>query len=229
VRTAANLLLPAAHARHFAVLASLVALLFALVYVSADWITTQHPVRLHLFLPAELSIPLVPAMVVPYATMYVIFGLVPFVLRTREELDRLALALGQVIAAGGLMFILLPAELGYPPPSGGTVWAPLLQVADRINLDYNLVPSLHVALAVACAGAFLPRAPVVARFALGAWVALVALSTLLTHQHHVVDVVAGLALGAWGARIAVGQRGTTRSRPLQSGWTDAKETSKCSR
>ena len=66
--------------------------------------------------------------------------------------------------------------------------------SDRLNLDYNLVPSLHVALAAVCLQAFWEGRSMPVRVALVLWGLALALSTIFTHQHHVLDVVAGAVL-----------------------------------
>jgi len=189
--------------RHFALLWRLLSLEFAIVYCGADWITAHHSVRLQLYASFELDIPLVPFMVVPYMTMYAIFFCAPFVLKSRATLDRLAMAAAKVIAIAGIAFVALPARLGFPPADAGhSVWAPWLQLAHTIALKYNLVPSLHVALFTLCAGVDFTRVSRGARLGLVLWLATVAASTVLTHQHQLLDVIAGLALGIWGARTA---------------------------
>ncbi len=61
-----------------------------------------------------------------------------------------------------------------------------------VDRPYNQLPSLHVALCVIF-WVSLPLSPW--RMALRAWLVLVAVSTLFTWQHHVLDVIAGCALG----------------------------------
>jgi membrane-associated phospholipid phosphatase len=192
---------PWEHLRRFLVLWCLLSVEFVAVYWGCDWITGHRATRLHLFLDSELSIPLVPAMVFPYMTMYAIFALAPFMLRTDQELRRLATAASQVILISGLCFLLLPAELGFPPAMApGSVWEPWLRTADRLNLDFNLIPSLHVALFATCAGTYIRNSSTFTRTILFGWLALVTASTVLTHQHHLIDAATGLALGAWGAK-----------------------------
>ncbi|HXW74373.1 MAG TPA: phosphatase PAP2 family protein [Steroidobacteraceae bacterium] len=192
------------HLRHFARLAALLTVWFAVVFCGADWITARHSLRIHAYTQGELAIALIPVMVVPYMTMYLIFYLAPFVLRSRADLDRLAGALARVIAIAGVAFVAFPAELGFPPVDApGSVWNSWLHLADRLNLDYDLVPSLHVALFTVCAGTYAARASSTARALLAVWLVVVAASTVLTHQHQLLDVVTGLALGAWGARAAL--------------------------
>ncbi|HYH46347.1 MAG TPA: phosphatase PAP2 family protein, partial [Thermoanaerobaculia bacterium] len=83
------------------------------------------------------------------------------------------------------------------------IWAGLYRIADGLNLTYNLLPSLHVTFAVLCVSAFSPRAPRTVRALLWLWALLIAASTVLIHQHHVLDAVAGWLLAtllsrSWG-------------------------------
>jgi membrane-associated phospholipid phosphatase len=191
------------HLRRFTLLWALLTAQFAVVFYGADWLTAQHPLRIHAYASAELAIPLVPVMVVPYMTMYVIFLFAPFVLQSAAELDRFAGTLARVIMIAGVAFLLLPAEPGFAPVStAGSVWNPWLQLAATLSRKYDLVPSLHVALFTVCAGTYASRASGGVRMLLGTWLAIVAASTVLTHQHHLIDVVSGLVLGAWGVRSA---------------------------
>jgi len=86
------------------------------------------------------------------------------------------------------------AELAFAPPQDLGAFPELFRFADRLNLTYNLVPSLHVALSVLCIAAFSARANPAGKVLFWIWAVAIALSTLLTHQHHVIDVVAGFAL-----------------------------------
>lgn len=168
---------------------------FGLIYGGADLITGLRSTRVRLHLDAELAIPFVPAAAIAYMSVYPLFWLAPFVLRTRRELRALVAAMAVAVLIGGIGFLLVPAELAFPPRS--TVAGPfasVFRVADGLNLRYNLAPSLHVALAVICADVYARQAAAFARALLWLWAALIAVSTLLIHQHHVVDVVTGFAV-----------------------------------
>ena len=173
---------------------------FAVIYAGADFLVGHYPWRWHLYLNSELAVPLVPGMAFFYLSAILIVPLAPFVLRTRAELDALARSIAIEILAAGACFVLVPTELGYAPVAsvtGESPWLPWLHFADLVNLDYNAVPSLHVALFVTCAGVYFARLRGFARLALGVWTLATALSTVLTHQHHAIDVLTGAALGYW--------------------------------
>ncbi|MEP6732304.1 MAG: phosphatase PAP2 family protein [bacterium] len=173
---------------------ALVAAWFAVVFVGADWITAHHALRIRIHLDAELRLPLVPVFLVVYMSIYLLFLAVPFVLRSRREAASLAIAQFITILIGGIGFLLIPARLAYAPAVNRGKWEPLYRLADAMNLDNNLVPSLHVAMSIVCIEAFTRHATSSGKIALRSWGLLIALSTLLTHQHHLLDVVTGYGL-----------------------------------
>jgi membrane-associated phospholipid phosphatase len=192
-----------AHLRYAALLSLANALWFAFVYGGADSLTGRRNWRVPVHLPGELRIPFIPAMTVFYMSLYVLFLLAPFILRTRREVRALVRTLALVIAAGGISFLLFPAELAFAPPREGELgpWAGLYHLADTLNLTYNLMPSLHVAMSVVCVAAFSPRAPGSGKLLLWSWAVLIAASTLLIHQHHLLDVVTGWLLAIVCVRV----------------------------
>jgi membrane-associated phospholipid phosphatase len=103
----------------------------------------------------------------------------------------LAITLDVIILVGGIGFLLIPARLAFAPPTDLGAFPGLFRFADRLNLTYNLIPSLHVALSGACIVTYAPRAGVFGRILLWTWGLAISASTLFTHQHHVLDVVAG--------------------------------------
>jgi hypothetical protein len=200
------------HLRHYLALWAAVTIEFVIVFVGGDFVTAHRAERLHAFMPFELSIPLVPSTVIAYMSIYLIWIPAPFLLHERRQVNRLAIALALVILIAGIAFLAFPAELGFPPmaddlarldPGSASRWGPWLRLADLLNLDYDLIPSLHVAMFVTTAGAYACQSGRVGRVVLSLWSATVVASTVLTHQHHLIDAITGLALGLGGARIAV--------------------------
>jgi membrane-associated phospholipid phosphatase len=207
------------HLVRFLVLGLGVGAWFTLVYGGADCITDQHTYRVRVHLDADLAIPFVPASVVGYMAVYPLFWIGPFVLHTARELRRLALTLATVIAVGGVCFVILPAASAFPPTPDCGRWEELVRFAQRLALTYNYVPSLHVTMSVVCAGIYALYASTLGRLLLWTWASVIALSTLLLHQHYMIDVVTGYLLGIAGMRWVYCPRvdgpsepGTTRVR-----------------
>ncbi len=174
---------------------------FALVYGGSDWLTAQRSLRVPIHLPAELSIPLIPGAVVAYMSIYLLFLAGPFIVRERREFAGLICALALATFLGGIGFLLIPSRAAFAPAGDLGLWASLFHFADRLNLDYNMVPSLHVAFSVCCIAAFVRHASQPGRALLWTWAAAIALSTLLTHQHHLLDVVSGWCVGLASFRL----------------------------
>jgi membrane-associated phospholipid phosphatase len=185
-----------AHLRDAALLSLAAALWFLIVYGGAEWLTAHRDFRVPVHIAAELRIPFVPAMTAFYMSVYGLFLLAPFVLRTRREFVAAVWTVAAAIAAAGVGFLLVPAELAFAPIREEQLgaWAGMYHLADELNLTYNLLPSLHVTFAVICAAMFSPRASRPVKVLLWLWAALIAASTVLIHQHHVLDVATGWLL-----------------------------------
>jgi len=195
------------------VLYALVTAWFGIVFGGANWLAAYHASRIRIHLDAELRIPLVPGFTVIYMSIYLLFLSAPFVLRTRGEIT--ALAINQILAISfaGIGFLLIPASLAYPPPENLGIWEGLFRFADWLNLDYNLVPSLHIALSVVCLEMYARHATCTVKVLLHGWGLLIAASTVLTHQHHLLDAVMGCLLGI----IVVRRDRFTRTSPANGG------------
>ena len=176
----------------FATLVSLAgAWWFIIVYAGCDAITAHRTARIRIHLDSELNIPFVPEMVLLYMSIYFLFLAAPFILRKRQDFLTLAIVLDVIILVGGIGFLLLPAQLAFAPEINLGAFPRLFQFADSINLTYNLVPSLHVALSVACIATYATRTDRMATVLLWLWALANSASTLFTHQHHLLDVVGG--------------------------------------
>jgi hypothetical protein len=186
------------------------AMWFAFVYGGSDWLTAHRSLRIPIHLPIELSIPLIPGAIVIYMSIYVLFLAGPFIVRERHEFAALIGALAAATLIGGVGFLLLPSRAAFAPPADLGVWTSLFHFADRLNLDYNMVPSLHVALAVCCIAVFTRHASRTGCMLLWTWGLAIALSTVLTHQHHIVDAVSG-----WGVGIATSRFATRKFRDVE--------------
>jgi membrane-associated phospholipid phosphatase len=172
---------------------------FLLVYGGADWVTGRHSYRVPIAMDWESRIPYLPASVVAYMSIYGLFLLAPFALRETRQLNQLAAAIFVMIAIAGVFFLAVPGELTFPPQEPKS-WKTWIWVADTLNLHYNCVPSLHVGLSVACVAAFTRYTGGMFSFFLWLWAAAVAASTMLLHQHHLIDVLTGWWLGLFCVR-----------------------------
>lgn len=178
--------------------------LFALVYGGADYITSLRQLRFPIHFAFELSLPFVPGLSVVYSSVYLMFVGMALTLHSADQLRRFVWAMSWMTITAGVCFFVFPAELAFDPPDVTTWAAGPFDWADRVNLTYNCVPSLHVAYAVLCAET-LRRKRWWGGLAFHLWALAIAVAAWLTYQHHLVDLVTGYAFGgvfAWSQRCS---------------------------
>jgi hypothetical protein len=147
----------------------------------------------------DRALPTWPIFVIPYLSFLpLVFFVIPLMLWRNERLFRLFTI--SVLAAQVVMnacYLLIPATLVRPELLGDDIFTVLLRdVVWVIDEPLNTFPSNHVALSVLAIVvlAWLPNG--VKRFWwLQVWLGLVAISTLLTHQHVTWDLISGVVLG----------------------------------
>lgn len=183
----------------------LVGIVFFAVYPTSNWLTSMRAGLLHLYVPQELSIPFVPEFVWFYLSMYLLFVLPPFFVPA-DAAPRVGKQLLAGCLACGFLFLLFPAVLGFERALPAQApYRQIFQAIHDVDAPHNLVPSLHVVfsavIALACASFAVPLVGALLR----AWLVLIVLSTLLVHQHHLIDVVSALLLVAalrWRWKLA---------------------------
>lgn len=175
---------------------------FVFVYAGADHVTSRHSYRVPLYLEIELRIPFVPAMALFYNSLHLVYAIAPFILRTRPQMHALAAVWFLMTLVGGVLFLVIPFEPGYPvaQPRELGIWTGWYEFADQANLRYNSCPSLHVAWGAATVAVYSRSAGWLGKLMLTLWGTGLVLSTLLLHQHHVIDVAGGLLLAWWGSQ-----------------------------
>jgi membrane-associated phospholipid phosphatase len=126
--------------------------------------------------------------------MYLLFIVPPFFLRP-DQLRRLGRELVTSTIIAGLVFLAFPAHLGFPRAlPEDEFYAQLFRGLFSVDQPFNLVPSLHVVFSTAICLALLESAKRMLRAGLLIWLALLMASTILVHQHHLVDVATGFLL-----------------------------------
>jgi hypothetical protein len=140
-------------------------------------------------------VPFAPWTIIPYATSGLFFTLVFSLVRTPEQLRVVSRRLLATTILGVLIFALYPARFSLVRPALEGWPALLYGGLDLVDQPYNQFPSLHVAYCVIFWLALAPLTRGLVRIALTAWLLLIVASTVLTWQHHLVDVAGGLVLG----------------------------------
>lgn len=144
----------------------------------------------------EHGMPLWPWTIIPYWSIDLLYGLSFLLPRTRQEMDRHALALltAQVISVS--CFLLWPLRFTFERPDLDGLFGWLFDVLMGFDKPFNQAPSLHIALLVVIWTMFarhVQRQPW--RWLMHGWMALIGVSVLTTWQHHFIDVPTGALAG----------------------------------
>lgn len=180
--------------RQSAGLAAAVSLLFVFAYAGSNGWSAMLSGVPSLHLPGEQQIPFLPWSVLPYWSLDLLFVGSFFLLADRAQLWRHSARLATAIVGAGLLFLLFPLSFAWTRPATDGI-PDLLFAALSADQPFNQLPSLHVALALLIWPVVRRRTGGVMRSAAGLWFVLIALSTLTTWQHHLIDVFGGLLFG----------------------------------
>jgi membrane-associated phospholipid phosphatase len=171
-------------------------LLFLFVYGGCLWVAARrHDVRVFFF-AWERAIPFVPFMILPYLSIDVFFVAAPFLFSLERELRIFVARVASAIIVAGLCFLIVPLRFAFPRPQAAGWLGALFDWFRGMDAPYNLFPSLHAALLLFLLDTYARHLRGLARTAVILWFVLIALSPVLTHQHHVIDILGGFALAA---------------------------------
>ncbi|MBN1580502.1 MAG: phosphatase PAP2 family protein [Anaerolineae bacterium] len=152
--------------------------------------------RINSAIPLDRKIPFVPQLALPYFSTYV-FVLQPFFILSQARLFYWMLAcFVSITILSSLIHAVVPSKIERMENlNTDGLSGKLIDVFQRACKPYGNFPSMHVALSVPVVGAsFYAAGPLMGSIAL-IWGLLIALSTLFTKQHTVLDVLAGMLNG----------------------------------
>ena len=152
--------------------------------------------RLNLAIPLDGKIPFIPQLALIYFSTY-IFVIQPFILLSEARQFYWMLAsFGAITVIASLVHATVPSKIErIQKLETDGLSGKLINLFQKTCKPYGNFPSMHVALSVPVVGAnFMVAGPIVGSITL-VWAVLIALSTLFTKQHYILDVLAGLAGG----------------------------------
>ena len=170
---------------------------FFFVYPICNWLTSQRTHVFKLYFESELSVPFVPEFFWAYISMSILFFMPPFFLGV-SGLKMLGKQLVSATFFSGLIFLFFPAKLGFGRNAPEEpIYGPLFTNLFSVDMPYNMVPSLHVIFSALIVFAITDNSRTkLVKSAWWGWLILICMSTLLVHQHHLLDLIAGLVV-AW--------------------------------
>ncbi|SKA90503.1 Dual specificity phosphatase, catalytic domain [Prosthecobacter debontii] len=175
---------------------ALTSLCFLVIYNVCNWLTSLRPDVQTAAFGWERWIPVWDWMILPYWSLDAFFVVAPFLCSDRQELSLLKRRLVAANVIAGVCFLIIPLELAWTRPQVTGMWEPWFRAIQSMDAPHNLFPSLHIVLRTIMAVHYAQHSRGVMRSLLHVWFSLIGLSTLLTWQHHLVDVLGGFLLAA---------------------------------
>jgi hypothetical protein len=98
------------------------------------------------------------------------------------------------ILVAGAFFVVMPLRFALPRPIATDWTEPLFRFLHAFDRPYNMFPSLHITIRTILADIYGRHSRGVWKPLSYTWFSLIGLSTVLTYQHHVIDVAGGFVL-----------------------------------
>lgn len=174
---------------------AVLSLLFVIVYGVTNTLAAGQPNIKTCFFAWELRAPFVAAFILPYMSIDLFFVASFLLCENRVELRAHARRIAAAILIAGSAFLLFPLTTGYPRPEVSGWNGRLFEFLWSFDKPHNLVPSLHVALALLLWPVYARHTGGRVRWLVHAWFLLMVASPILTWQHHLLDVATGAMLG----------------------------------
>lgn len=166
--------------------------LFVSVYGFTNWFALKHTWHFQLYHPLELQIPFIPAFILGYVSLNVLMWVPAFTLSV-DELHALNRAMGWATVIAGIFFLLLPAPIGFMRTEVTGAFAAFYQKLYHLDEKANTFPSLHITFSFLFVRIILDSIKKYAVY-FWSWFLVIAISVLLTHQHHLIDIIGGIIL-----------------------------------
>jgi fatty acid desaturase/membrane-associated phospholipid phosphatase len=183
---------------HMAVFAAAFQVLYGIA--SADFVTRSA--LYDVALPPDAHAPFWPLWSLAYILIGPLLGVAALVLRMPERAWPFLATLLFELAVGVLCFLAFPVHAMPVPATAMTgLEAALFAMADGVNLEGNMMPSLHVAFAISAAWAAGARLPWSWRLMLWGWAGAICASTWLIRQHWLLDIAGGALLAVFAMVI----------------------------
>ena len=145
----------------------------------------------------DARIPFIPMAILPYLSFFLLLPWTLFVfLAERERLYReMAYSIMSACAVSYTVYFVYQTTIIRPNVASLGLINELVSLVYLIDPPYSCFPSLHTSISTILAVYWL-RSPSRVKYFVLPWALVIIMSTLMTKQHHLLDVIGGIALGA---------------------------------
>lgn len=164
---------------------------FITFFYGNEWIAINKD-KVYIFaFQWEINTPYLRYFFFVYYGIFILPMLVPFFVKRRKDLVILTKQIIFANLISGIFFFFFTTQSIYPPPSQKNLfWDFTIAITGK----YNLFPSLHVTLSLLLIKVFIYYSKKNIKIILTILAILLILSTLFTHQHHLLDIIGSIIL-----------------------------------
>ncbi|MBY0517829.1 MAG: phosphatase PAP2 family protein [Bacteriovoracaceae bacterium] len=168
-------------------------IVFSAIYGYTNW-HADHAEKLYKFyFDWELTIPLIPWMILPYTSLNLLTAVPVFILNP-SEMRLLGRKLAIVTFIAGAIFYFFPAPIGFIRPSHAESLDFIFQIIWSLDKTSNTLPSLHITYSALTVMALWSKVNTNYKLFFFLWFSTICLAVLFTWQHHLLDIVGGVLL-----------------------------------
>lgn len=143
----------------------------------------------------EKSIPFIPFLVVPYMTSGLLFVIIFFIVRTKEDLILLAKRANFMTIISVIIFFIFPLKFSFPwKDIENPFYNFLFSLLDSYDNKFNQCPSLHVSYSFLYIFMFYKELKTKLKYFYCLWAFTIAISVLFVYQHHFIDFIGGIII-----------------------------------
>jgi membrane-associated phospholipid phosphatase len=173
-------------------------ILFTTIYGITNYFSTRHFYQFKFYTSYELEIPLMPGMIIAYFSLNLLM-ILPVYLLDENEMGKLNKSMTFATIVAGIIFLLFPAPCGFERFEVVGFFAPFFKNLYKVDYNGNTLPSLHITYSFMLVSIYILKYEKFKLF-FKVWFLLIAVSVVLTHQHHIADILAGIILGHYSVK-----------------------------
>jgi len=166
-------------------------LLFILFYYCVDNLVKTYDHKFLIFFEFEKEIPFVKQAFIPYFIVCLFPLIIPFIVTNKSKFYLLILRIAVAVVIAGLIFLLIPTEIAY---NTRNINKSSEYFIEMFTAKHNLLPSLHVCLTLIICKAIYREVGIIYKRIVIALLIVLPISTIFSHQHHILDLVSGYIL-----------------------------------
>lgn len=143
----------------------------------------------------EKSIPFVPFLIVPYMTSGLLFVIIFFLVKTKENLILLFKRANFMTIISVIIFFIFPLKFSFAwEEIKNPFYNFLFSLLNSYDNKFNQCPSLHVSYSFLYIYVFYTELKTKLKYLYCLWAFTIAISVLFVYQHHFIDFIGGIII-----------------------------------